>query len=324
MKIKPITLEEISSAVNGNIGVRFTSVVIDDVSSIKSSTSSSITFFNGAFCYLEDLAFTKAAACFVKEKCVGKLPQNVIPVIVQDPYLAIAQMLHKCIGTGEAIPTSFLESTSSGISKHSVISSCAKIGENVTIMPNVYIGANVNIQDGVVIHSNASLEHCTVGKNSVIRSGVRIGTAGFGFVPNFIHGNHIPVPQISRVIIGENVDIGANSCVDRGFLTDTKIGNNTKIDNLVHIAHGVEIGQSCFIAGCVGIAGSTKIGNFCMIGGHSAISGHITIADYTQITGMSGVAKSIEKPRTTVSGIPAVETSLWKKMHIYLLRGIKK
>ena len=324
MKIQPVTLQEIASAVYGKVSNTSSFTIVDDVSSIPHSTSSSITFFNGGFVYLHQLSVTKAAACFVKEKLIYKLPKNVVPVIVQDPYLAITQIIHKYIGTGEVLPTSFIESTNPQICKTARISSCAKIGKGVIIMPNVYIGANVEIHDGVVIHSHASLEHCTIGEKSVIRSGARIGCAGFGFVPNLINGEHVSVPQISCVIIGANVDIGANSCIDRGFLMNTKIGNNTKIDNLVHIGHGVDIGASCFIAGCVGIAGSAKIGNFCMIGGHSAISGHITIADYTQITGMSGVAKSVEKPHTIISGIPAVETSLWKKMHINLLHSIKK
>lgn len=326
MKIQPITLEDVAFAVGGVLDKKFASLVVDDVSSIERSTPSSLIFYNGAFAYSDIIKTTPARACFVMEKHLSKLGKKIIPIVVQDPYLAIANIITKCIGSGEEYSHSFLseEQKGGGISKFAVVASSAKIGKGVVIMPYAYVGCNVEVEDGAVIHSHVSLEHCKIGKNSVIRSGARIGSAGFGFVPNFVTGQHISVPQISRVILGENVDIGANSSIDRGFLEDTKIGDNTKIDNLVHIGHGVEIGKSCFLAGCAVIGGSTKIGNFVMIGGNSAISGHISIADYTQITGMSGVVQSVKKSGEIISGTPASANILWKKMHIHLMRLVKK
>ena len=325
MKIANTTIQDISSLTYGVVDKKYLTREVDDISSLQDSLPSSLSFFTGVFFYLGELQVTKALACFTKEKYLTKIPHHIIPIIVKDPYFAIAQVLNRYIGNGESIPQSFLDETqkTGNISKFAIISSSVIIGKNVTIMPNVYIGQNVEIQDNAIIHSNVSLEHCTIGANSIIRSGARIGTMGFGFVPNFTTGEHFLVPQIARVIIGKNVDIGANTCVDRGFLTNTTIGDNTKIDNLVHIAHGVKIGKSCFIAACVGIAGSAIIGNFVMIGGQSSIAGHISLPDYTQVTAMSGVSKGPSEDGRIISGIPAIENNVWKKMHIIALKSAK-
>jgi UDP-3-O-[3-hydroxymyristoyl] glucosamine N-acyltransferase len=325
MKIGNTTIQDISSLTGGIVDKKHLSCVIDDISSLQDSVSSSLSFFTGAFFYLDELQATQAFACFTKEKYLAKIPHHIVPIIVKDPYLAIAQVINHYIGNGESVPKSFLSDSqkTGNISKFAVISSSAIIGQNVTIMPNVYIGDNVEIQDNTIIHSNVSLEHCMVGTNSIIRSGARIGTMGFGFVPNFTTGEHFLVPQIARVILGKNVDIGANTCIDRGFLTNTTIGDNTKIDNLVHIAHGVKIGKSCFIAACVGIAGSAIIGNFVMIGGQSSIAGHISLPDYTQVTAMSGVSKGPSEDGRIISGIPAIENNVWKKMQILALKSAK-
>jgi len=325
MKIANTTIQDISSLTNGVVDKKHLSYEIDDISSLQDSTPSSLSFFTGAFFYLRDLQTTQALACLTKERYLAKIPHHVIPIVVKDPYFAIAQALNHYIGSGESIPKSFLNDTqkTENISKFATISSSAIIGKNVVIMPNVYIGQNVEIQDNAIIHSNASLEHCVIGANSIIRSGARIGTMGFGFVPNFTTGEHFLVPQVARVIIGNSVDIGANTCIDRGFLTNTTIGDNTKIDNLVHIAHGVRIGKSCFIAACVGIAGSAIIGNFVMIGGQSSIAGHISLPDYTQVTAMSGVSKGPSEEGGIISGIPAIENNVWKKMQILALKSVK-
>lgn len=324
MKISPVTIEEICLLVGGEVDPKNHQYEINDISSLKDGISGSISFFMGNFAYLHDLQQTKASVCLVSQKYLHRIPQNVIPVLVNDPYTAIAKIITKHIGDGELYPTQFLDDTRKcgGISKFATISSCAKIGKDVIIMPNVYVGSNVIIGDGVVLHNNASVEHCEIGNHSIIRAGARIGTSGFGFAPNFQNGKHTIIPQISKVIIGQNVDIGANTTIDRGFLSPTHIGDYTKIDNLVQIAHGVKIGNSCFLAGGTSIAGSATIGNCVMIGGHSAIAGHITIPDFTQITAMSGVAKGPSVKGTTISGIPAMESTLWKKIQTKMKRLI--
>ncbi len=295
-------------------------------SSLKDGNSSSISFFNGAFGHLKELKTTKVGACFVKQRNKDKIPHDTIAIIVDDPYFAMAHVISEYVGSGEQYPKSYKDFSKENphISQHAVISSTAKIGKNVRIMPYVYIGENVEINDNVVIHSHASLEHCTVGDSSIIRSGARIGTCGFGFVPNYITGEHFSIPQISKVILGKSVDIGANTTIDRGFLNDTTIGNFTKIDNSVQIGHGTTVGESCFIAAESALAGSVEIGNFCMIGGQSAIAGGVIMPDKTQIMGFSGVITGPKESGKTLCGFPAIDALLWKRMQVMALKNIKR
>jgi UDP-3-O-[3-hydroxymyristoyl] glucosamine N-acyltransferase len=327
-----LTIAEISSIVSASFDVKSSHFVIKCASSLGSKMQNSVSFYNGGHSYLDDLQHTTVSACFIKKEHSDLLPASVIRLICENPYLAITQVVHQMYGAGEEVPQSFLEIATlkkteikyQNISDRSHISSGALIGNNVTIMAGAYIGSNVEIRDDAVIHANSSLEHCTVGKNCVIRSGARIGSCGFGFVPNFKNGEHMAIPQIARVILEESVDIGANSCVDRGFLTDTTIGAHTKIDNMVHIGHGVTIGRSCFFAGGTVVAGSCRIGNFCMIGGQSAIANNVVLPDFTEVLGMSGIAKGPSEKGKKIIGSPAIDHITWKRIQAYLLNAVKK
>ena len=324
---KPIINSELLQLVNGKVDdSRFETLKLSFVSSLLEGNPNSISFFNGGFVYLKHLEQTQIGVCLVNEKNKEKIPQQTIAIIVKDPYLAMAQVIFEYIGNGENYPTKYRNFSieNPNISPSAVIAESAKIGENVRILPFVYIGENVEIGDNCTIHSHVSLENCVIGEGSTIRSGAKIGTCGFGFVPNYTNGQHFPIPQISKVIIGKGVDIGANSTIDRGFLNNTKIGNFTKIDNMVHIGHGSAIGNSSFIAGGAMIAGSVEIGNFCMIGGLSAIAGGVILADKTSVMGHSGVASSVKNPGKTIWGMPAVEANLWKKMHIVAVKNATK
>ena len=324
---KPIINSELLKLVNGTVeDSRFEALQLCSVSSLLEGEPHSISFFNGSFAYFKNLEKTQIGACFVNEKNKKKIPPQTVAIIVKDPYLAMAQTVLEYIGDGENYPIKYKNFSleNPNISPSAVISENAKIGKNVQILPFVYIGENVEIGDNCTIHSHSSLEHCVIGEYSTIRSGARIGTCGFGFVPNYSNGQHFPIPQISKVIIGKGVDIGSNSTVDRGFLSNTKIGNFTKIDNMVHIGHGTTIGNSSFIAGGAMIAGSVEIGNFCMIGGLSAIAGGVILPDKTSVMGHSGVASSVEDSGKTIWGMPAVEATLWKKMHILAVKNAKK
>ena len=324
---KLIINSELLKLVNGAVeDSRFENLQLSSFSSLLEGNSQSISFFNGSFVYIKHLEKTQIGACFVNEKNKAKIPPQTVAIIVKDPYLAMAQVIFEYIGDGENYPTKYKDFSlaSPHISPSSVISENANIGTNVRILPFVYIGENVEIGNNCTIHSHVSLENCVIGEGSTIRSGAKIGTCGFGFVPNYVNGQHFPIPQISKVIIGKCVDIGANSTIDRGFLNNTKIGNFTKIDNMVHIGHGSTIGNSSFIAGGAMIAGSVEIGNFCMIGGLSAIAGGVVLADSTSVMGHSGVASSIKNSGKTVWGMPAVEANLWKKMHILAVKNATK
>ncbi|MDR0484658.1 MAG: UDP-3-O-(3-hydroxymyristoyl)glucosamine N-acyltransferase, partial [Alphaproteobacteria bacterium] len=185
----------------------------------------------------------------------------------------------------------------------------------------VYIGANTTIYDNVIIgsngyiYSNVSIKCTTLGDNFIIHDGVRVGQDGFGFAPN--PKGHVKIPQIGGVIIENNVEIGSNSCIDRGALNNTIVGEGTKIDNLVQIAHNVVIGKHCFLASGVGIAGSTVIEDYVSIGGHSSIAPHIRVGMGSQIAPMSGVAHNVEKGSTLI-GIPAINfTSFWRLQALF-------
>jgi UDP-3-O-[3-hydroxymyristoyl] glucosamine N-acyltransferase len=233
---------------------------------------------------------------------------------VYDQYIDATANLGKGVTLGKNVK----------IFSNVVISSNTIIGNNVIILPNTFIGANVKIGDNTIIHDGCSLMFCDIGNNCVIRSGARIGTSGFGFAPNLKTGKHLYIHQIAKVILGNELDIGANTVLDRGCLEDTIVGDNTKIDNLVQIAHGVSIGKSVFIAGQTGIAGSTNVGNFVFMGAQVGVTGHIHIGDYTQIVGKSGIMHSIEENGTVVAGYPAMSKNNWQRINIKLKQLITK
>lgn len=179
------------------------------------------------------------------------------------------------------------------------------IAKNVQIYPNTYIGDNCSIAEGSIIYSGVHLYNNTqIGKNTIIHSGVVVGSDGFGFAPQK-DGSFKKVPQTGNVIIGNNVEIGANTVIDRATLGNTTIHNGVKLDNLVQIAHNVEIGENTVVASQTGISGSTKLGKNVMVGGQVGFVGHITIADGTKINAQSGVSKSVEKKGSSLSGSPA-------------------
>lgn len=181
------------------------------------------------------------------------------------------------------------------------------IGNNVKIFPHVFLGNNVTIGDNSVIHAGVKIyTDCKIGKNVIIHAGTVIGSDGFGFAPQ-ADGSYQKVPQIGNVIIEEGVEIGANAVIDRATMGSTIIKSGAKLDNLVQVAHNVEVGNNTVIAAQVGVSGSTKIGNNVMIGGQAGIVGHIKIADGSKINGQSGVSKSIKTPNSAVTGSPAYD-----------------
>jgi UDP-3-O-[3-hydroxymyristoyl] glucosamine N-acyltransferase len=181
------------------------------------------------------------------------------------------------------------------------------IGNNVKIHPQVYLGDNVTIQDNTVIHIGVKIYHdCVIGKNVTIHAGTVIGSDGFGFAPQ-ADGSFKKVPQTGNVVVEDNVEIGANATIDRATIGSTIIKAGAKLDNLIQVAHNVEVGNNTVIAAQAGVSGSTKIGNNVMIGGQAGIVGHIQIADGSKINAQSGVSKSIKVPNSAVTGSPAFE-----------------
>ncbi|MEO7264850.1 MAG: UDP-3-O-(3-hydroxymyristoyl)glucosamine N-acyltransferase [Ferruginibacter sp.] len=267
--------------------------------------------------YEDYLYKTKASIIIVNESLQLKHEVEVTLVRVPDAYSAFAvlldqyQKIQKQQLTGIQQPV-YVDATAklgdqiflgafAYISKNVIISDGAKI------FPNAYIGDNVIIGKNSIIHAGVKIYHdCVVGNNVIIHAGTVIGSDGFGFAPQK-DGSFKKVPQIGNVVIEDGVEIGANAAIDRATIGSTLIKSGAKLDNLLQIAHNVEVGHNTVIAAQCGVSGSTKIGDNVMIGGQAGIVGHIQIADGSKINGQSGVSKSIKIPGTAVTGSPAFD-----------------
>lgn len=276
--------------------------------------------------YQEDAKTTKANFCLIDKKYHSILPSNVIPLLVKNPHYASAVILDMFY----LVPNFLINP---GISKEAHIAKTAKIGANTEIQSGVYIeedvvigdnckicanatiGRKCVIGDGSYVGANSSLSYCLIGKSVVLQNNVSIGQCGFGFVPE--DGFNYKIPQIGVVEIGDFVEIGAGTTIDRSAQDKTIIGMYTKIDNLVHIAHGVHIGMGCFMAAQVGIAGSTTIGNYVQMGGKAGIAGHLKIDDLASIAANAGVMKNVGKGEI-VGGSPAMLIREWHRTTILL------
>ena len=186
---------------------------------------------------------------------------------------------------------------------------------------STYIGANCVIGNDCTIHSNVNITNAIIGNNVIIHSGVSIGQDGFGYAYN--NGRHHKVPQVGRVIIGDDVEIGANTTIDRGSAPDTIIGEGTKIDNLVQIGHNVKIGKHCIIVSQVGISGSTEIGDYTIIAGQAGIAGHLKIGSQVQVAAQAGITRDLED-KAIVGGTPAVPLRQYHKQALALAKLTEK
>lgn len=187
-----------------------------------------------------------------------------------------------------------------------------QLGKGIQIYPNVYIGDNVTVGDGTVLYAGVKVyARCVIGRQCILHAGVVVGSDGFGFEPD-AQGVNQKIPQIGNVIIEDDVEIGANTTIDRAMMGSTIIRRNAKIDNLVQIAHNVEVGESTFLCAQVGIAGSSKIGKHCILAGQVGVAGHIEIADNCIFGAQTGIAGNIRKPGTYM-GSPAIDANIWRR-----------
>lgn len=305
---------------------------ITNIAKLNEATSSEITFFHNAK-YSEELKTTKAFACVIKKDSAHLVPQNTIPLIVDEPYLAHAILLKEFYATKSAVSSGTFISKNASISKYATVEDGCYISDFVTISDEViikkgtFISPNVTILNGVeigensYIESNVTIGFAIVGNSAYIKSGARIGQQGFGF--HVGKTGITDVLQIGRVIIGNDVQIGANCTIDRGSMSDTKIGNHCRIDNLVHIAHNVEIGDYCVIAAQTGIAGSSKVGSQCFFGGQVGIAGHLNIGDKVTIAAQSGVMQNLDSG-SKVAGCPASNIMNWHRQTIALRKLVEE
>ncbi|MEX1200872.1 MAG: UDP-3-O-(3-hydroxymyristoyl)glucosamine N-acyltransferase [Methylophaga sp.] len=312
------TLSALAARVDGRL-VGVADLPIKTVGTLQHAGADAISFLANSK-YRKFLKTTQAGAVIVKAEDVDMISGNAI--VVDDPYVAYA-----CIAALLYPPTKIARS---GIHPSTVVDSDAEVDPTAAIGPQCYIGANVKIAADVQIGPGCVLEHdvsvgagsvlvanvtlcrgVKIGERAKIHPGVVIGADGFGIALH--QGQWINVPQVGSVQIGSDVDIGANTTIDRGAIEDTIIGNGVKLDNQIQIGHNVTIDEHTVIAGCVGIAGSTHVGKHCAIGGGAGLAGHIEICDGVQFTGMSMVTKSISQPGSYSSGIPVEPTQDWHK-----------
>ena len=267
--------------------------------------------------YEDFLYSTKASIIIVNKTLELKQPLSATLVRVQDPYSSFATLLDRYQQiktqqlTGIQEPAYIHATVRKGdnvfIGAFAYIGENVIIGNDVKIFPNTYVGNNVIIGDDTIIHPGVKIYHdCTLGRNVKVHAGAVIGSDGFGFAPQ-ADGTFKKVPQIGNVIVEDDVEIGANATIDRATLGSTLIKKGAKLDNLIQVAHNVEVGNNTVIAAQAGVSGSTKIGNNVMIGGQAGIVGHLVIADGSKINAQSGVSKSIKSPNTAVTGSPAFE-----------------
>jgi UDP-3-O-[3-hydroxymyristoyl] glucosamine N-acyltransferase len=206
--------------------------------------------------------------------------------------------------------------TQSAIGAFTVVEAGAIIGDNCTIYPQVFLGRNVHIGNNCKIYPGVRIHHnCVVGDNCVLHANAVIGADGFGFAPQE-DKSWKKVPHVGNVVLENNVEIGANACIDRAALGSTVLHSGVKIDNLVHIAHNVEVGKNSVMAAQVGVAGSTKIGENVQLGGQTGIAGHLTIADGTRVQAQSGIASSIREPNQALFGAPAIDYNDYVRAYV--------
>ena len=289
-------------------------IEISGLNGLKDATNSELSFLESSK-YISSLKDTKAAAVFVNKEFEQDVPSGTIAIVCDEPYINLAK--------------------ASKLFAPKLIENCGNepiIGENTTIMPNVHLGKNVvigknctimsgsfiadcvTIGNNTIIYPNITIyRDCKIGDDCIIHSGTVIGSDGFGFA-HTKDGKYIKIYQNGNVIIGNDVEIGANCTIDRAVFSSTIIEDGVRIDNLVHIAHNCKIGRGSILVTQVGLSGSTTLQPYVIMGGQSATSGHLEIAAFSTIAARGGVTKSIKEPKKTWAGFPLIEHRDWLKL----------
>lgn len=290
------------------------SVTINAFGKIEDAKAGQLSFLANPK-YEDYLYQTGASIVIINNSLALRQPVLSTLIRVPDAYSAFATLLQTYEQlkanelTGVQEPSYIHNSAQLGthvfVGAFAYIGSRVQVGNNVKVHPQVYIGEDVQVGNNTIIHTGVKIYNgCCIGSNVIIHAGTIIGSDGFGFAPQ-ADGGYKKVPQLGNVVVEDDVEIGSNCTIDRATIGSTIIRKGAKLDNLIQIAHNVEIGNNTVIAAQSGISGSTKIGNRVMMGGQVGIVGHITIADGSRINAQSGVSKSIKQPNSTVTGTPA-------------------
>lgn len=318
-----LTAGHIADQINGTV-VGDRNIDIFNISKIEEGSKGSLTFLANPK-YTEFIYTTKASAAIVSSDFEPTERIELTLIKVKDPYSSfttILELFDKDLSKRKGISQLTDVDKSSKISDSSFIGSFSTVGENsiigekCIIENQVFIGNNVEIGNGCLIYPGVKiLDDTIIGQNCIIHSSTTIGSDGFGFAPND-DGSYKKIPQTGNVVIGDNVEIGSNSTIDRATLGSTIISNGVKLDNQIQVAHNVEIGENTAIAAQSGVAGSTKIGKNCMIGGQVGIIGHIKIGDNVKIQAQAGVTSNIES-NSRVTGTPAISYMNYNKSYVH-------
>lgn len=318
-----LTAGHIADQINGTV-VGDRNIDIFNISKIEEGSKGSLTFLANPK-YTEFIYTTKASAAIVSSDFEPTERIELTLIKVKDPYSSfttILELFDKDLSKRKGISQLTDVDKSSKISDSAFIGSFSSVGENsiigekCIIENQVFIGNNVEIGNGCLIYPGVKiLDDTIIGQNCIIHSSTTIGSDGFGFAPND-DGSYKKIPQTGNVVIGDNVEIGSNSTIDRATLGSTIISNGVKLDNQIQVAHNVEIGENTAIAAQSGVAGSTKIGKNCMIGGQVGIIGHIKIGDNVKIQAQAGVTSNIES-NSRVTGTPAISYMNYNKSYVH-------
>ena len=318
-----LTVGHIADQINGSV-VGDRDIYISNISKIEEGAKGSLTFLANPK-YTDFIYTTNASAAIVSNDFEPTKKIELTLIKVKDPYssfTSILELFNKDLSKRKGISQLTDIDKSSKISESSFIGSFSTVGENsiigekCIIENQVFIGNNVKIGNGCLIYPGVKiLDDTIIGQNCIIHSSTTIGSDGFGFAPND-DGSYKKIPQTGNVVIGDNVEIGSSSTLDRATLGSTIINNGVKLDNQIQIAHNVEIGENTAIAAQSGVAGSTKIGKNCMIGGQVGIIGHIEIGDNVKIQAQAGVTSNIES-NSRVTGTPAISYMNYNKSYVH-------
>jgi UDP-3-O-[3-hydroxymyristoyl] glucosamine N-acyltransferase len=300
-----------------------------DVAPLETAGPEDVSFLENRK-YIQAFVRSHAGAAFVDEKAVEKAPPGMVLLVSKEPYKAYAlaaQAFYPAAGVqARRAASAIIDATAvvpedCEVGPNVVIECGVRLGRRCRIGANTVIAAGVEIGDDCRIGANVTLSHCLIGSRVVLHPGVRIGQDGFGFAPD--PEAPIKVPQLGRVLIGDDVDIGANTTIDRGSGHDTVIGSGSMIDNLVQIGHNVVIGRCCILAGQVGISGSTRLDDFVVVGGQGGLAGHLHIGTGARIAAKAGLMRDVPA-RATVCGSPAVPLAEFMRQTAVLQRLAKR
>lgn len=317
----PFSLKQLADIAGAEIGGGSDPArMFADVAPLQQAGAGDVSFLDNKR-YVSAFEESRAGACAVDPMLAGRAPKGMSLLLTGDPYRAYAKIAGAFYPAPQPRPgraaTAAVDPQArvgegARIESGAVVGARAEIGRRTRVGANAVIGPGVVIGDDCDIGPSATLLYCVLGARVIVHPGARIGQDGFGFAPG--KEGHFKVPQLGRVLIEDDVEIGANATIDRGAGPDTVIGAGTKIDNLVQIAHNVRLGRHCIVVAQVGISGSTRVGNYVMIGGQAGLTGHLSIGDGARIAAQSGVMRDVG-PGEDVGGSPAQPMKDW-------LRGV--